>query len=366
MSRPRRFLICSWDGGGNTPSAYNLGARLVEAGHQVRLLGWPAMAGRAQASGLGFRAYASMEPWPVGLSLDQGWDRMAALLGGSATRDDILAEAAEFGPDVVVVDCMMLSAFEAAKQLGRPTAVLLHVLYAPYVLEWGDGVLQTCLADLLAATDLVLALTPPGLDRPCVLPANTSYVGPVNRIGPADRGSADFDRTILEEPGDPWVLVSLSTTLQGQTTALPTLLAALGALPVRALLTLADVLPVDAVAAPANVLVLPYVPHEDLLPHVGAVVSHGGLSTITTALSYGVPIICIPQGREQPINADRVAAVGVGLSLPTDASADAVAEAVLTVLRDPRYRTQAQGFARSVAGLGGGAVAARLVEALAD
>jgi UDP:flavonoid glycosyltransferase YjiC (YdhE family) len=131
-------------------------------------------------------------------------------------------------------------------------------------------------------------------------------------------------------------------------------------------LTLGDVLPVDCVTAPPNVIVRDYLPHEDLLPHTAVVVGHGGLSTITTALSYGVPMICIPQGREQPINADRVEAVGVGRSLPTGSSAETVAAAVDTVLRDSRYRTRAQAFARSIAGLGGGAVATRLVEALAD
>ena len=48
------------------------------------------------------------------------------------------------------------------------------------------------------------------------------------------------------------------------------------------------------------------------LPHMAAVVSHGGLSTITAALTAGVPLVCIPQGRDQYHNAARVAATGVG------------------------------------------------------
>jgi len=39
-----RFLIASWDGGGNTPPAFNLGSRLVRRGHRVRMLGWAPMA----------------------------------------------------------------------------------------------------------------------------------------------------------------------------------------------------------------------------------------------------------------------------------------------------------------------------------
>jgi UDP:flavonoid glycosyltransferase YjiC (YdhE family) len=365
MTRPRKFLITSWDGGGNTPAAYNLGARLIRAGHRVRLIGWQSMAGPAEGAGLEFRTYASMEPWPVGLSQDEGWDRLAALLLGPATREDILAEAADFGPDVMVVDCMMLSAFEAARRLGCPTAVLVHVLYAPFVLEWGDAVLNTCLADVMAQTDRVLALTPPGFDRDCALPANTSYVGPINhpRDTPVVGGGAHV--ADLTRPGDPWVLLSLSTTLQGQTKALPTLLAALGSLPVRGLLTLGSALPVEKVSAPPNVVVRAYVPHTDVLPHMSAVISHGGLSTITTALSHGVPMICVPQGREQPINAARVHELGVGRSVPIDSSADQVAAAITEVLGDNDFRARANVFAESIAQLGGGAVATRLVEDLA-
>ena len=44
-----RFLIASWDGGGNTPPAYHLGARLRRRGHQVGMTGWPSVAARAGA-----------------------------------------------------------------------------------------------------------------------------------------------------------------------------------------------------------------------------------------------------------------------------------------------------------------------------
>ena len=51
--------------------------------------------------------YPSMAPWPVDLSLDDGWDRVQELLDGAQTRDDIIAEARRFTPDVLVFDCMM-------------------------------------------------------------------------------------------------------------------------------------------------------------------------------------------------------------------------------------------------------------------
>lgn len=363
MTAPDRFLIATWDGGGNTPAAFHLGARLSRRGHRVRMLGWKSMEARAAAAGIEFTPYPSEPPWPAGLTQDEGLnDRIKPLLLGAATKVDVLAEAAAFAPDALVLDCMLGAAFAAARELHLPTAVLVHVLYSPFVRLWGDGVMDASVAGLHAGADRVLALTPPGFDQPVELPANTSYVGPITNPSPGRLGPSDVQ--LLEQPGDPWVLLSLSTTLQGQTEALPAMLTAVASLPVRVLLTLGGVVPVDAVAAPPNVTVRGYLPHDLVLPYMRAVITHGGLSTITAALAAGVPLVCIPQGREQPINAARVAASGAGLSIAPESSPGEIAAAVDAVLRDESARTAARQFADTIADLGAGERASDEVESL--
>ena len=224
MSGSGRFLIATWDGGGNTPPALNLGARLVHQGHRVRLLGWESMATRAAAAGVEFASYPSVAPWPPGLSLDDEWEQRARpALHGTGTRDDIVAAGADFAPDVVVLDCMLGAGFSVAATLGLPTAVLVHVMYAPFRYEWGEYMLAvTDVAPVLDGVGAVLALTPPGFEAPCALPANTTYVGPIMAQfpPPLDRRNAET----LAADGDPWVLLSLSSTLQGQAAALPEML----------------------------------------------------------------------------------------------------------------------------------------------
>ena len=320
MRPPARFLIATWDGGGNTIPAFNLGSRLARRGHRVRMLGWSSMAGHAAAAGLEFTPYRSVPPWPQDLTQDDGWERLVPLLHGPATRDEIRAEAAAFAPGVLIIDCMLGAGFDAARQLELPTAVLVHVLYTPFASAWGDQVMGTSVAGLLAQADRVLALVPPGFDEPGPLPANTSYTGPVSRPlprrSPGQPGGPDA--RLLTSPGDPWVLLSLSTTRQGQARALPRMLAATASLPVRVLLTLGGAVPADAIDCPSNVTVCDFMPHELVLPHMAAVISHGGLSTIMASLTAGIPILCIPQGRDQPLNAARVAACGVGRVAPAD------------------------------------------------
>ena len=361
----RRFLILSWDGGGNTPPAFNLGAHLVRRGHAVRLLGWPPMAGRAAGAGVEFAPYASVPPLPPDVDLDNVFvEHVQPALAGEATKRDILDAASDFAPDVVVVDCMMDAGLDAARTLGLPTAVLFHILYSLYMHVWGDPPTLAERWRVFEETDLVLALVPPGFDTPCAVATNTAYVGPIN-APPSGARLDPHDAALLAEPGDPWVLLSLSTTVQGQIDALPPMLEAVATLPVRVLLTLGGVVPVGAVETPPNVTVRDYIPHGLVLPHMAAVVSHGGLSTVTSALSAGVPLVCIPQGRDQADNARRVEATGVGRAVAADAPASAIAGALGHLLADPAPRRAARHFADVIAGLGAGAVAVDKVEQLA-
>jgi UDP:flavonoid glycosyltransferase YjiC (YdhE family) len=142
------------------------------------------------------------------------------------------------------------------------------------------------------------------------------------------------------------------------------MLEAVATLPVRVLLTLGGVLQPGSIDAPANVAVRGFLPHHLVLPHMAAVICHGGLSTITAALAAGAPIVCIPQGREQPINAERVAACGVGRVVAGNALPAEIAATLMEVLRDPEARLAARRFGDAIAELGGGEAATRKVESL--
>jgi len=52
-----------------------------------------------------------------------------------------------------------------------------------------------------------------------------------------------------------------------------------------------------------------------LLPHVAALVHHGGIGTTAEALRAGTPQLVVPLAHDQFDNAARVRALGVGASL---------------------------------------------------
>ncbi|MGH8899076.1 MAG: glycosyltransferase, partial [Egibacteraceae bacterium] len=115
-----------------------------------------------------------------------------------------------------------------------------------------------------------------------------------------------------------------------------------------------------------RVLVQPAVPQLRLLPHVDAVVCHGGHNTVCETLSHGLPLVVAPIRDDQPIVAGQVAAAGAGVRLrfsrATAAQIDAAVQAVLTV---PGYRQAAQRVQQSFHAAGGAPTAADHLEKLA-
>ncbi len=68
-------------------------------------------------------------------------------------------------------------------------------------------------------------------------------------------------------------------------------------------------------ALPSPALWQDYVPLRVLLPHVAALVHHGGIGTTAEALRAGTPQLVVPLAHDQFDNAARVQALGVGAGL---------------------------------------------------
>lgn len=63
---------------------------------------------------------------------------------------------------------------------------------------------------------------------------------------------------------------------------------------------------------PTNVHVERFVPQADVLSRVDLIVHHGGTGTVLAALEAGLPQVILPQGADQPFNADLIERSGAG------------------------------------------------------
>ncbi len=205
------------------------------------------------------------------------------------------------------------------------------------------------LLGMLDHANAVLVLTSPSFDFATPhLPSNVRYVGPqLDDPGWAGRWVGRWDDDAHD--ARPLVLVGLSSVHQDQAETLERICAALGRLPVRGLVTTGRAVDPAAVSAPANVDVIRAAPHSLVLRRAAAVVTHAGHGTVMRSLAAGVPLVCLPMGRDQKDDTVRVLRLGAGVRVRSSAPPEQIAAAVVRVLEDERYAVAARGFAAVLA-----------------
>lgn len=374
-----RVLFVTWSGGGNVHPLVALGTRLLVRGHDVRVLGPHDLAARFAAEGIGFTAHRTGAEWTGGNPIvwpDVTDEQRSAYLNGLA--DDVIAEAARSPTDVLVVDYMQPDALCAAEKLGTPFVAFVHTLYTSVAADHESSPMNMSadvthinalrgdlglapvprITDLLDGADRVLVATVSELDRPDALPENVRYVGPlIEDAGPDARWRPP-------PGGGPLVVVSMGTTEMDEAPVLQRALDAMTDVPARAFVTVGDHLDASMFRTPPNASISAFVRHAAVLPHARVFVGHAGLGGISAALTFGVPLVCVPIGRDQPTNAAHVEAVGAGRTVTSDAGVEALRAGIVEVLHGDRYRTAAGRVADAIRANGSGARAVEELEQL--
>jgi MGT family glycosyltransferase len=398
-----RFLFCTWEGGGHVQPMLLAAKGLAKLGHQTLIVSDACNAPEAAAHGIPF------QPWrnaPSRLDRDPQTDPIKDWLARTpietieALCDGIMsgpagrygADAAEaidaFRPDVVVTHELLFGVMAAAEARRVPLAVFAANVWSlptlPRAAPFGGGLrapvsdfdfdfyagvtritraayqhglpaLNAARATLglpplaeffeqLDAAGRVLLATSEAFDFATETPPSFRYVGPYLEDPTwaeplATRPAADR----------PLVLVSFSTMYQGQEAVLRRSIEALGMLPVRAIVTLGPNLAPADFPAPANVSVIASIRHSELYPQTAVMITHAGHASALRPLIAGVPLVCIPLGRDQPDNAVRVTERGAGIRLLPDAGVEEIRAAVGRMLDDPSYAAAARALGARIA-----------------
>jgi MGT family glycosyltransferase len=123
----------------------------------------------------------------------------------------------------------------------------------------------------------------------------------------------------------------------------------------------------DLGPVPDNIDVRPWFPQPAVLRNARAFISHAGMGSTMEALYYGVPLVCVPQMLEQEVNAARVAELGLGVHLASDAVTAAELRAAVNAATTDTVRTALDRMRTAVRQAGGAVAAADAIEArLAD
>jgi UDP:flavonoid glycosyltransferase YjiC (YdhE family) len=290
---------------------------------------------------------------------------------------DLLAIAADWDPDVIVREVAEFGGCIAAEVLGIPHAsVRSNTMLSSYSARQLVTPQMTSLrlannlepdrgAEMLFRY-LHLAFEPAGFCNPAQRPAPTAHL--LRPVAFSHSGDEQLP-TWFDHLGDrPTVYATLGTVFNTRTPGLfEAILEGLRDEPVNLILTIGrDRGPSDFGPQPENVHIEPYIPQSLLLPYCDLVITHAGFSTVAAALSHGLPMVAIPIDADQPVNAQRCAALGVAEVIEyEDRTPESIRQSVRTLLANDSYRRNAEQIRDQTATLPGPEHGATLLERLA-
>jgi UDP:flavonoid glycosyltransferase YjiC (YdhE family) len=84
------------------------------------------------------------------------------------------------------------------------------------------------------------------------------------------------------------------------------------------------------------------------MPDSALIITHAGHGTVIRAMAAGVPLVCIPLGRDQYDVAARVVWHGAGLKLRPKVKPTALKRTITNVLEDVSFREAAERIAEGI------------------
>jgi UDP:flavonoid glycosyltransferase YjiC (YdhE family) len=380
-----RFLLVATAGaGGDLQPLIAAGLGLRDRGHETSFLG--DRSAQRSLHGLGLQVLTLSAELDLGPRLVAAIRDAAAATGGDAgaagpivrermsawARDvagPVAEEVRERRPDAVVTSLFGVEILDAVAP-SCPWAVVNSTFYVgpnpPRPLEQDFAPRAVPLIEgysaHLGSASLVLHATDPEFDLGFEgLPPRHHYVGPLGIWEPPSE-----PEPYLDEPGDPWVLVTISSQLQDDMALARAALDALQDRPFRVVLTVGpDRDPNELSPLPGKAWVERTVSHAAVLDRGVLLVSHAGHGSVMKALWHGRPMVLVPWGRDQPGVAARAEGLRVAQVVSRDdASREALSAAIDRVMTDQVMGERAARHASRLQATDPKATAASLLESM--
>ena len=238
-------------------------------------------------------------------------------------------------PDLPPTRLLPLALAGAIFRVARPAAFALHAGPMNAIRrKFGLPALGHDLRRVYTDADFVLYADLPELYPMTNLPSNHHFVGPA-LWEPAEKIPAGW----ASRPTDkPVIYVTLGSSGAGD--LLPAIVAALGAMPITAMVATASKIQIPT--PPSHILVTEMLPGIEVAKQSKLVICNGGSLTCYQALSAGVPVIGIASNLDQFLNMQAIERVGAGLTLRADRfSPEKLERAVRKALSDTGLRRRA-------------------------
>jgi UDP:flavonoid glycosyltransferase YjiC (YdhE family) len=373
VSAPRRILFTAAGGHGHLQPLLPLAQQAAQAGHDVLITGAASLAAQATYRGLAFTATGpDLRPIHAPLVVHDVDEERRAVASyfvaklGRSRAEAVLGLCRSWRPHVIVRDEVDFGAAVAAEAAGLPHVRVIVIGAGQFILrELVSDPLHMLLSEFgvkdvegFDALHRHLTLTPfPMAFRS----AGDPLPGKVFRYHvPAPPRAARSERTVFVTLG------TIFNTESGDLLRTAALGAAACPTVERVVVATGEhVQPESLGRMPQQVAVHQFVQQDAILAECDAVISHAGSGTVLGALKQALPMVSLPMGADQQLNAARLDELGLGLSLRADATdVGKVREALAEVLASKAMRERLSRVAGDIAASPGPAEAIGAVEAL--
>ncbi len=289
---------------------------------------------------------------------------------------DLLTHAYKWEPDVLVREPSEFAAAIVGEKLHIPYVTAGWPLFFPIEvwLEFVGKALNQIRAEFgLPADDrlemlhpyLYLAFAPPEFaGEPEHFPPTAYLFRPI----PFDRsGDEGLPGWVDDLPEQPTIYATLGTVFNDEPGVFEMIIDAFRDEPVNLIMTVGrNQNPGRFDPLPDHIHVERYIPQSILLPYCDLVVTHSGYNTVVNVLGAGLPMLSIPIGGDQEVQAGHAVRMGAALmAAPAERSAETIREGARKLLSDQGYRENAERFRDRVQAMPGPDQAVLLLERIA-
>lgn len=134
-------------------------------------------------------------------------------------------------------------------------------------------------------------------------------------VGPSLKGRNEEAFSFAQMKG-PIIYISLGTLLNTSVKFYKECIEAFRDQPVTVILTIGNTVKIDQLGEiPDNFFIFSFVPQLKVLQKADLFITHGGMNSVNEALYYGVPMLVIPVGNDQPTVARQIENLHLGIYL---------------------------------------------------
>ncbi|RKD31132.1 macrolide family glycosyltransferase [Lacrimispora algidixylanolytica] len=153
----------------------------------------------------------------------------------------------------------------------------------------------------------------------------------------------------------PLIYISLGTLLNTSTTFFKKCIQAFKDKPVTVIISIGTIVKAEKLGIiPDNIFIYPFVPQLEILKRTSLFITHGGMNSVNESIYYGVPMLVIPVGNDQPAVAKQIETLHMGKSISKKhLKPEFLANSAMNLLKDDSYKKTIQSYQAIMLNAGG-------------